>query len=573
MRQRHIFQSLLGTMAWVSLLFSCSSEEMGKNEDEGQYPSTIVLSQENEQTVTFNVGYDVVNGYKVIFDVYAENPYTLTSEGLFKKEGIKPIVSAMTDENGRYDITRILPGGVKEVYVTSDCVGVPALLHGIIAAGTVTPTEVDLTTLINQNENAETRAVDFPILYLGDWNYWGRPNYVDKNKSCNISKEELKSITSALPEWRSVNKDYCTAQGIHVEKEAEVWISLLNAKSLFNNALGYYCYKDGMSKDEITEVIALPRTDMSSLLNTGLKSGEYVKLKYYNSETKKLEDKFPAGTNIGWVLHRSGYHALTSTVGKGTYQFYSNSAWNPEKTKNNHTAIFSTKEGNLIVGFEDVPNESILGSDNDCNDVIFHVSAEPADAISTTVEIPSDETKEQVEEEVDVVQPLSCIIDVPALPFWLDLQVASKSRMTVVDEIVTGIEDVFYIANSSAMADMVTRTFETSGFTRKVVVRTTVKLSRAEKEKGRTVVRTTVKDTSWEVEAQQDSRAIVVLGDYDSVQELILAAVRDHADELRAGKYIKVVVTMDFEEGVPYEQFVNSINLPPYSPFIENTSK
>lgn len=513
MKQRRIFQSFVGTLAGVSLLFSCSSEEVIKDGNEGQTSSAVVISEENEQSVKFNVGYDVVNGYKVIFDVYAENPYTLTSEGLFKKEGIKPIVSAMTDENGRYDITRVLPGGVKEVYVTSDCIGVPALLHGTINSGTVTPTEVDLTTLIEESENAEARGVDFPVLYLGDWNYWGRPDYVDMNKSCEISREELKSITSAMPEWKSVNKEFCTAKGIHVEKEAEVWISLLSAKSLFDNALGYYCYRDGMSKDDVAEVIALPRTNMSSLLKTGLKYGEYVKLKYYDSERKEWKDKFPAGANIGWVLHRSGYHAFTGAVGKGTFQFYSNSAWNPEESKKDHTAIFQTSEGNLVVGFEDMYNEGFLGGDNDCNDIVFHVSAEPADAISTTVEIPSDNSKDEIEEEVDVVQPLSMIVDVPFGYFWHDLYVASKSTLNVTDGLVTGIKDVLYIANSSAMSDMVERTYEIEegdSWLRKVIVRTTVKLSRAtpEKKKGRTIVRTTVKDTSWDVEARQDQAAL-----------------------------------------------------------------
>lgn len=565
MKQKHIFQGVFGTLAGLVLACSCSSEEMDGNGNQSKASSFIMIGETNEQSVKLQIDYQVVEGYRVLFDVYAENPYEVTSDGFSKKDGVKPIMSGMTDEKGCYDITRILPGGVKEVYVTSDCVGVPVLLHGTITSGSVTPVEVDLAALENSNaDNPHVRSVDFPVCYLGDWNYWGRPDYIDYQKSYTLSKMELKSITSELPEWRAVNKEFCTAKGFHVEKEAEIWISLISDKSLFNNALEYYCYQDGTSQTDITEVIALPRTDLCSLLKNGLKHGEYVKLKYYNPADGKLYDKFPAGTNVGWVLHRSGYHLLTSTVGKGTYQFYSNSAWNPERTQKNHTAIFKTSEGNLIIGFEDTWNDGILGGDNDCNDIILHVASEPQDAIAATVQIPSDETRDEVEEQVDVVQPLSGIVDVPG-DMEDDFYVASKSTLTVIDGSVMGIKDVLYIANYATMNDMVSYTYDNEGFERKVVVRTTVKFARAA-GKGRTVVRTTVKNTSWDVETK--SRTVL---NCKNVDELILNSVRDHLDDLQAGKIIKIEITMEFEDGVSYPYFINSISLPPYSPFIEDT--
>lgn len=575
MKKRHIFQSILGTLAGTALLFSCSSEEMDDMSKEGDAPSKVIIPEANEQKVKLNINYDVVDGYKVVFDVYAENPYVVTSDGLSRKEGVRPIVSAMTDEKGRYEISRVLPGGVKEVYVTSDCAGVPALLHGTVASGQVTPVEINLAALQNQVEDKQSRSVHFPVSYLGDWNYWGRPDYVDKNKTCKISNHELRAITSALPEWLDVNPEFCTAKGIRVEKEAEVWVSLLSEKSLFNNALGYYCYKDGMGKDEIAEVIALPRTNICSLFDTGLRYGEYVKLKYYDAERGTWSDKFPAGTNIGWVLHRSGYNTLTSQVSKGTYQFYSNSDWNPENSKKGHTAIFKTHEGNLIIGFEDTCNDGMLGGDNDCNDIVCHVAVEPEDALAPTVEIPLDK-EDEVEEVVDVVQPLPLIIDVPASLYWHSLYVASKSTLVIGKEgKVTGVKDVLYIADFPTMNDMVSRTYTYDEVSRKVVVRTSVKLTRndadtdtdAKKKKGRILVRTTVKDTSWDVEAK--SRTITH-ATYANVEEVILNAVYSHMDDLKAGKYVQVEIAMEFEEGVPYEQFVNSIDVPPYSPFIEN---
>jgi hypothetical protein len=106
---------------------------------------------------------------------------------------------------------------------------------------------------------------------------------------------------------------------------------------------------------------------------------------------------------------------------------------------------------------------------------------------------------------------------------------------------------------------------------RKVVVRTTVKFARSAEEekekKGRTVVRTTVKNTTWEVEEAADARsAMVFTGD---VEDLILSVIEANRKQLKDGKCIRLEVVMQIE-GVDYEEFVECINLPPYTPFIIN---
>lgn len=563
MEKQKLIQGLIGSFIGGALLFSCSSEEVIGDIDH-QIEKNELLTVASEQSVCFDIEYDVPEGYKVIFDVYAENPYEVASAGADKKE-LVPIISGMTDDNGRYNVSRVISAGVKEVYVVSKSIGTPMLLHGTIESGSVKPMELDLSAMAeNQSESASRSA--FAPYFLGTWNSWGRPNYIDESKSCDITKSELRTISKALPEWRKVNQEYVTSDFIYVKKTAEVWISLLSAKSLFNNALGYYCYEDGMTKEDIKEIIALPRTDIAWFSNKGLKSGEYVKLKYLNPETNQFEDKFPAGSRIGWVLHRSGFRCMTSQVNDGAYQFYSNSEWNPETTKKEHTAIFSTSEGHVILGFEDVYNENFL-ADNDCNDVVFHVDSYPEDAISTEIEAP-DVSTDVVEEDVDVVQQLSMIIDVPAADELAnDLYVASKSTMQVEDGNVVGVKDVLYIASAGAMNDLITQTYTMSEMERKVVVRTTVKFARAEAEekKGRTVVRTTVKNTTWEVEEAANSKALMCYS--GDIAELILANIDQYREQLAAGKCIRLEINMQFA-GVAYGQFVESINVPPYSPFI-----
>lgn len=568
MEKRNLLQSLIGTFLGGALLFSCASEEVSRGIDNTRNEFLTISS---EQKVCFDIEYKVPEGYRVVFDVYAENPYQITAEGASMKE-VNPIISGMTDEHGRYQVSRVVSAGVEEVFVVSRSMGTPMMLYGVVESGNVKPVEMDLSAMVDTQAEVDSRAAVFSPYYLGTWNFWGRPNYIDASKTCEISKDELRTISKALPEWKSVNKDYVEADFIYVKKEAEVWVSLLSAKSLFNNALGYYCYEEGMTKNDVKEIIAIPRTDISWFEKKSLKSGEYVKLKYLNPQTNQFEDKFPAGSRIGWVLHRSGFRCLNSQVNNGTYQFYSVSEWNPENTKKEHTAIFSTKEGNVILGFEDVYNESLF-ADNDCNDVIFHVTSSPEDAISTSIEIP-DASKDVIEEEVDVVQALSMIVDIPvADELANNLVVASKSTMEVEDGNVVGVKDVLYIANSSVMKDMVTHTYTMSEMERKVVVRTTVKFARSaaeeEEKKGRTVVRTTVKNTTWEVDEANSRTVMNYTGD---ISDLILLTVENYRQQLAEGKCIRLEIIMQFE-GVGYEQFVENIDVPPYSPFIENVAE
>ena len=564
MKKFKFLQMLFCVVLGGTMMFSCVLEEV----DDTRHDTGItVISGSNEQEVDFNIAYEIPQGHKVVFDVYAENPFEITSEGFGRKNSLKPILSAMTNESGEYNISRVISGGVKEVYVVSRSAGAAALLYGTIQDGSVAPKEIELPSLIESQANVDSRATSWNIPYLGGWNYWGRPDYIDGTKKCDITSLEMRTISKVLPEWRKVKEEYTTADFVKVEKTAEIWISLLSDKSLFNNALGYYCYTEGMTKEDIPEVIALPRTNISWFKSTGLKSGEYVKLKYLNPETKKFEDKFPAGVKIGWVLHRSGFHCLTSKVSNGTYQFYSNNEWNPEKRNKNHTAMFTTSQGNIIVGFEDTYNEALL-VDNDCNDIVFHVASYPKDAISSKIVVP-DASEDVVEEEVDVIQPLTDIVEISESDILLkDIMVASKSNLVVEDGNVVGIRDVLYLADTKTMNELVTRTYSSSEMERKVVVRTTVKFARAaEEQKERTVVRTTVKNTTWDVEEKVSRALFNYVG--NDVSGLILAAANHYRARLAEGICIKLEVVMEFEP-VEYNQFIESINVPPYSPFIKD---
>ena len=146
---------------------------------------------------------------------------------------------------------------------------------------------------------------------------------------------------------------------------------------------------------------------------------------------------------------------------------------------------------------------------------------------------------------------------------------------------VIGTNDVLYIAKANAMGDLVASTYATSDSKRKVVVRTTVKFARSavdeeadekkegEKKKGRTVVRTTVKMSSWDEAA---SRAIWNYKPMLDVQQAINEALDKYSKNLNRGEILEITIGVDFEKGVNYKEFVESIAIPPYAPFIEHVN-
>ena len=207
MKKRSILHALMGMTLAGAMIFSCTSEDINSIEGNSEAINALVST---EQKVDFKISYDVPDGYRVTFDVYAENPFVITTDGFGKKPGVSPILSAMTDEKGNYHISRVISGGVEEVFVVSNSAGVPALLHGTIQEKAVEPTEVEMTSLLEEEPSAGSRAA-FQGTFLGGWNFWGRPDNIDKTRTFNVSQSEMRAISKALPEWRKVKEEFTTA--------------------------------------------------------------------------------------------------------------------------------------------------------------------------------------------------------------------------------------------------------------------------------------------------------------------------------------------------------------------------
>lgn len=80
-------------------------------------------------TIQLNVKYDVPKGYKVLFNVYLENPFMTNDEGqVVLRTDLAPVVIRMTDENGVYNGKETITADHgSDAYIYTSYVGVPGL--------------------------------------------------------------------------------------------------------------------------------------------------------------------------------------------------------------------------------------------------------------------------------------------------------------------------------------------------------------------------------------------------------------------------------------------------------------
>lgn len=219
--------------------------------------------------------------------------------------------------------------------------------------------------------------------YLGNYTSNGTPLYLE-SPGDDVSIETLEMISNSLPESYPVpdyNPHYISSgydTDLIINETADVWVTFVAEGAGYRNVLGFYTYDvnnpspTAPQPEDIT--IIFPN---ASALGSGggLQVGDKVKI-----------GTFEAGTGVGWVLLANAWNSNTSTVGHGLWKLYSNTDYNPEADENlrYHNVLLNDPENErVILGFEDIRRD--YGScDNDFNDAIFYVTANPYTALKTT---------------------------------------------------------------------------------------------------------------------------------------------------------------------------------------------
>lgn len=219
--------------------------------------------------------------------------------------------------------------------------------------------------------------------YLGAYSSNGTPNYLE-TPSDTISIETLERINNSLPESYPVpdyNPQYITSgydTDIKITENADIWVTFVSEGAGYRNVLGFYTYdlENPITQKPNSEDITIIFPNVSALgSGGGLKVGDKVKI-----------GSFKAGTGIGWVLLANAWSSSVQKVGFGYWQLFSNENFNPENKEElrHHNVLLSDLENErIILGFEDIRRD-YSSCDNDFNDAVFYVTANPFKAINTT---------------------------------------------------------------------------------------------------------------------------------------------------------------------------------------------
>lgn len=355
---------------------------------------------ETTQEIQLNVKYEVPAGYKVLFEVYFENPLKRNSEGqIEKRKDVESKLTRMTDGSGRYTGKERIPGYLlndgKEVYIYTSYIGVPMLCKTTLQ-GNMIKADVNWDTMYDFDSAPQSRAggdyiIPDDLHTLGGWDENGRPHYLDTEGVLELSKSLLQTINKTIPEAGTCDVKYLKSADFEIketEKETEgeemvganVKVRFVGGTSAASSAFGYYCYHKDATQTQIANAkkyIVFPNTKTG----VGISGGECVQLHYINEKGEDKGTTFPVGVKIGWFIRNNAFQ--NGNIDGSKKMFYSTTSLNTDDRT--HTAAF--KVGDFIVlSFED-------WNDSDYNDVMFNVWSDPIKAISP--DIPAVEPDDQ----------------------------------------------------------------------------------------------------------------------------------------------------------------------------------
>ncbi len=286
----------------------------------------------------------------------------------------------ISQSDGRIDATLKLPLSQDSLYLTTEYIGLESEAGFAFSGTTATYRYGEGNTIksarLPMPTDSQTKA-SVLYTYMGAYDSQGVPKYLEP-KDDAIDQSLIKDLNATLPEYKSLpnnHPEYLITGNegdIKITESADIWITFISEGAGYMNALGYYSYDTNnppKTRADITKFnIIFPNSSLSGS-GGGLKSGNKVRL-----------GTFGAGKSIGWFIVSNGWNGSSSVTGQTLY--FSVPSLNSEvnATKRQHSVLIKDNLRKLfILGFEDMNREN--GSDDDFNDVLFYVTANPAAAI------------------------------------------------------------------------------------------------------------------------------------------------------------------------------------------------
>lgn len=247
--------------------------------------------------------------------------------------------------------------------------------------------QFDLTQSFTNPKNKNATTATYHT--IGNWNSQGVPDYlIERDILDNTLKED---IGFTLPEGRPVpdySPEYLNGLDMNtvINDNADVWITFVHEGAGYRNVLGYFSFEANNPPASLEEVdslkIIFPNVSFAGS-GGGLTMGDKVYL-----------GRFEKGTAIAWFLMPNAWNRNTHQVNNVADIKYSVNDFNnfTEQAYNQHVILLQDKERELLMlSFEDI---SRPGGDNDFNDAIFYVTANPYAAVETGNVVPAKKAKD-----------------------------------------------------------------------------------------------------------------------------------------------------------------------------------
>lgn len=323
-----------------------------------------------------NVELKVSNGgdtgvEKIPFKIYDKDP----------EIGGRLLDAGFTNANGVFSSRVVIPSYIKSVFV----IGYMSSIELPINNGYANH-EFGSNSFNKARANKEIVTPEKSTLnYLLPYNVEGVPQGMGFEA---VAPGFLSKVNNALPERISVPNNaphYLYEQNqfnaVIINQTAEIWITFVHEGAGNRNAFGFYTF-DANNPPQTTAEIAEINVVFPNVSMVGEGGGLVPGDKIYIGE-------FEPGTAIGWVLMSNGWYNGAAHI--------VNKTWYSDKSLNytgfqQSVLFYDSEYEKLVVGFEDL---IFNDGDDDYNDALFFVTAEPVNSIDTSevtdIEEPSDD--------------------------------------------------------------------------------------------------------------------------------------------------------------------------------------
>lgn len=372
MKKLHLILGMMLLQVFISCELLDDSSEMTLGNTpltELDIPADFDFSTKQSVAFTFN---SIAPGGQVL-------PYTRINVSALEEDGTtNHIFSVTTDETGNFTKEYTLASALKSVVIETSTIGLVNRVELPVVDGKI---DCDYRDLPESEETEDVSpglaksSASFSIGTLGTFSRLGVPHYLVEQD--DVDADFLQDVNASLPERPPVPEAHpeYLAEGNQINtllrEPADVWVTFVHEGAGHRNILGFYTYEQGnppQTVDDIDSVTVIFPNVSYWGSGGGLRSGDKVYL-----------GDFPAGTEIGWVLFADGWK---NRITQGQMQVYSNPILNPESDpvlQQHNVLLYDEARDLTLLGFEDLNRSS--GSDDDFNDALFYVSANPRTAI------------------------------------------------------------------------------------------------------------------------------------------------------------------------------------------------